>query len=116
MNLKNHDLANDLKKKILNSLYAGLLLGFISMLAVGFLALSVWYRHIGWAGNPSIPLYQPVLLLLPLQTSMEHLDLLGVAPAVAMKSVVYGAVVFCGTLVRDALLAKKEPRMKGARQ
>jgi hypothetical protein len=102
-----------MKKRIIRSFYAGLLLGFISMLITALLALLVWYRHIGWWGKPSIPRYQSIALLLPLQDSVEHLGFLGFALAIAMKGMVYGFLVFCATVIRECLIPAKEGKTEG---
>jgi hypothetical protein len=106
-----------MKKRITRSFCAGLLLGFISMLLTAFMALLVWYRHIGWSGKPSIPQYQSVLLLLPIQDSLDRLGLLGFGLAVVLKGIVYGSLVFCTSFISDSLLSlKKRSRTQNSAQ
>jgi len=104
-----------MKKKIVRSFAAGLLLGLTSMYGAAFLALLVWYRHIPWEGKPFIPLYQSIVLLLPLQRWTENLGFPGFVLAVAIKGVVYGSLVFCVTLIRDFLAAKRPRRRMAAK-
>ena len=95
------------KENLTRSIYAGLLLGFISTMITAFMALLVWYRDIGWSGKPFIPLYQSMLLLLPVQASLENLGLLGFVLQIAIKGIIYGCVVLCIDLLKEYFFPRR---------
>jgi uncharacterized PurR-regulated membrane protein YhhQ (DUF165 family) len=76
------------------------------MEVAAFLALFVWYRHIGWWGNPYIPRYQSMLLLLPIQTSFEHLGILGLVLTIPVKGIIYGGSFLCIDLLKERFFPK----------
>jgi len=87
----------DIKREIVQALLAGLLLGFISLYLIAFLALLVWYKDKPWMAEVSVPSYISIPLLLPVQKWFDRFgdNVLAVIVVVGVKGIIYGAVVFC---------------------
>ena len=98
-----------MRRKVARSLLAGILLAFISEMIAAFLALLVWYRDKLWEAEISIPALVSVPLLIPIQRwGQRHLPRnLDIPVILAIQGLIYGAIVFASSLLRDAFLKRK---------
>jgi hypothetical protein len=100
----------EIKKEIVRSFLAGLLLGFVSTYVVALLTLLVWHRHTPWMTEVSVPSYISIPLLIPIQNWLNRFDnILALALLIVVKGIVYGAVVFSILRLKNSLARTEVP-------